>query len=53
MAPEVASEKKYDYRADIWSYGVLLCEMITGQIPVMNDIAARMGHIDEDVLEDV
>ena len=33
MAPEVLSERRYDSRADLWSVGVMLFEMLVGHVP--------------------
>lgn len=35
MAPEILRGEKYGEAADIYSFGVILWEMVTGDIPFM------------------
>lgn len=37
MAPEVVSRKGHDNTADWWSFGVLMYEMLTGDLPFTSD----------------
>ena len=41
MSPEQAKGKPADRRADIWAYGVVLCEMLTGQRLYTGETAAE------------
>jgi p90 ribosomal S6 kinase len=37
MAPEVVSRAGHDQSADWWSFGVLMFEMLTGELPFTSD----------------
>ena len=36
MAPEVITSNKYSEKADVYSFGILLCELYTGEPPYLD-----------------
>ncbi|XP_057529682.1 serine/threonine-protein kinase STY8-like [Amaranthus tricolor] len=47
MAPEVIGHKSYDHKADVFSFGIVLWELLTGELPYssMTPLQAAIGVV--------
>jgi serine/threonine protein kinase/CHASE2 domain-containing sensor protein len=46
MSPEQRLTADVDERSDIFSYGVVLCEMLVGEVPFMGEVVAELLQAD-------
>ncbi|KAL6522515.1 Serine/threonine-protein kinase sty46 [Orobanche minor] len=51
MAPEVIEHKPYDHKADVFSFGVVLWELLTGKIPYeyLTPLQAAVGVVQKGI----
>lgn len=45
MAPEILKGDKYECESDVYSFGIILWEMLTGQIPYKNKTTADIINL--------
>ena len=44
MAPEILKYRKYDAKADLWSVGAILFEMVVGKVPFTGQNQVQLLH---------
>ena len=42
MAPEFLSSTDYNHKVDVYSCGLVLCEMLSGEIPIQSKESAQV-----------
>ncbi|RAL46487.1 hypothetical protein DM860_004766 [Cuscuta australis] len=49
MAPEVIEHKPYDHRADVFSFGIVMWELLTGEVPYayLTPLQAALGVVQQ------
>ncbi|KAF2076348.1 hypothetical protein CYY_002354 [Polysphondylium violaceum] len=45
LAPEILKEQPYDHKADLWSLGILLYQLVTGKLPFVTDNIGSLIHL--------
>ena len=44
MAPEIIEKKQYDYKADVWSLGALLYQLLIGHTPFQSTFKEELRN---------
>ncbi|XP_061356339.1 serine/threonine-protein kinase STY46-like [Gastrolobium bilobum] len=55
MAPEVIEHKPYNHKADVFSFGIILWELLTGKLPYehLSPLQAAIGVVQKDLRPEV
>lgn len=52
MAPEIMKEKKYNYKSDLWSIGIIFYQMLMGEVPYkVKNIYELIRKIENDIID--
>ena len=52
MAPEIMKDKKYNYKSDLWSIGIIFYQMLMGEVPYkVKNIYELIRKIENDIIE--
>jgi serine/threonine protein kinase len=52
MAPEILAQKPYEAKADVFSFGIVLCELVTNQVPYQQEKLATLEEVYQHVVID-